>query len=268
MNDETAVFVISDLHYGKETASFTPNVFKKRVERITQKLAAIKDLMSGYTFDKLVVVCLGDVNDGSDIYATQSHHQAITNVEEQAYELSEILAKWLVNLKEIWDNVEFAAVPGNHGRSGFRMHEAASWDIVTYRYLAMRLKASESGIDVKFNDNNGDPFIQRMSIRGHGYLLYHGHDIRTYGQIPWYGMQLRALRWATAIPAWETLLLGHFHTSGIWSVNKLTLLCTGTMVTDDEWALRTFGWQSQNKWWLFGVSNKYSMTWNYQLDIS
>ena len=62
--------------------------------------------------------------------------------------------------------------------------------------------------------------------------------------------------------------MGHFHALAHWRVNRVQVLATGTMVTDDQWALTTLGFDSGNQWWLFGVSDKHPITWQYGLDLA
>jgi len=263
MQEETAVLVMSDLHFGKSTSTYNPDVFRQRMGDLQARMAHIRDLLSDYRFDKLVVVCLGDANDGTDIYATQPHHQAISDVEAQANQLAEFMAGWLRKARDTWGNVEVQAVPGNHGRTGHGAHEAANWDRVAYRYLSLMCP----DIPVIF-DGNSDPFLRKIDIRGHNYLLYHGHDVRTFSSIPWYGMMLRLARWSmSALAPIDVFLMGHFHSYGDWQINQSRILATGTMVSDDEWAFRTLGWEGANRWHLFGVSDKRAITWQYGLDL-
>jgi predicted phosphodiesterase len=260
---ETAILTASDLHFGKKTSSYNPDVFQSRLKLVGERMESIRGHLCDYKFDKLVVLLLGDVNDGSEIYATQSHHQAITNVEEQASQLSDILDTWLRKLLPTWGSIEVEAIPGNHGRSGRAAHEAANWDIVTYRYLQ---KSLAHVIPVRFGGINS--FIRKITLRKHKYLLYHGHDIRSFASIPWYGMNLRLSRWMMShLAPFDVAVMGHFHTFGHWRINKLDLLCSGTMITDDEWALQCLGWESASKWWFFGASDERPITWQFGLDL-
>lgn len=266
---ETAILVLSDLHYGKKTASYNPNVFAARINNLSARIARVKELLSAYDFDALKIFLLGDVNDGTDIYATQPHHQAVSDVRQQALELSEILLDFLYKQADTWGRVEVHCVPGNHGRGGKRVHEYANWDLVAYDYLRLRNRDERVSVDVP-EPANGDVFMKVVNVYGHGYLLYHGHDIRSFANIPWYGMMLRLVRWSTtaALPAWQTACMGHFHTFGMWRINRLVMLATGTMVSDDEWALRSFGWESATQCWLLGASPSRAMTWSFALDYA
>ena len=100
---ESAHLHLTDLHYGKKTASFNKDVFKERLNALGDKVESIHKLLSHtYDFDKLVVLLGGDVNDGTEIYPSQAHHQDISDVEEQATELSEMLAAWITQQQKIW----------------------------------------------------------------------------------------------------------------------------------------------------------------------
>lgn len=266
MQTETAVLAISDLHYGKKTTTFDTDIFKERMDALANRLGAIRKHLKGYEFDKLIIACLGDANDGTDIYAGQPHYQAVTDVEQQASELAEYLSGWTLKLRDIWGPVEWECVPGNHGRAGKWAAEAANWDTVAYRYMGFRLE--KDNIPVNLGEKGQDPFLRKIFVRGHPILLYHGHDIRTFSNIPWYGMMLRISRWmSTQLAPISVALMGHFHTYGVWDINRVQVRCVGTAVTDDQWALRTFGWESAPKWHLFGVSDKLPGTWQYDVKL-
>jgi len=257
---------MADVHFGKRTATYDPEVCQDRLTRLGDKLAGIQSLLAGtYRIDKLVVCLLGDLNDGGQIFAGQEHYQAITNVEEQAWTCAAMLSDWATRQRGIWRAVEFECVPGNHGRAGKFAHLAASWDIVAYKYLASK---ATRGVTVKMN-TEGDPFIRMIDIRGHRYLLHHGHLVRSYMGVPWYGISRRLMSWATttSLAGFDVAMFGHFHQLGDWHVNALRFLSTGTIVTGDDWALQALGAESPPAWWLFGVGDDRPVTWQFALDL-
>lgn len=260
---ESAIFHMTDLHFGKRTSTFSSDKFEAKLDAIGERLKSIRGAMTGYDFDELVIPLTGDVNDGTGIYPTQAHHQDITNVEEQADQLSDLLAAWYRDQLKTWKKIRIECVPGNHGRAGKFAHEGASWDMVAYKYLASKLR---DVIPVHWNRN--DKFIRTISVRKHRYLLYHGHDIKTFSNIPWYGMLLRLAKWnTTKLAPFDVALMGHFHTCGDWTLNRIRLLLSGTMISDDEWALQSLGWESANKWWLFGANDERPVTWSFAVDV-
>jgi predicted phosphodiesterase len=262
---ESAVLLVSDIHYGKRTSTFGPQVARDRMSRLLPRLERIHQLLSAsYQIDELVVALLGDVNDGSEIYPTQAHHQEISDPLRQAWEFAGFLAEWLRAAQRVFGAVRVEAVPGNHGRGGSkRIAEAANWDLACYHYLALHLAGT--GIGVGYGED--DPFMRILEVRGHRFLLYHGHAIRMYQTIPWYGLMQRMLRWRTALGPFAALCCGHFHAFGEMDVNGTRLLLTGTLVTDDQWALQTLGLNSANRWHLFGVGDKRAITWRFDLDL-
>ncbi len=264
---ETAILLTADHHYGKQTPSYDPDVYRKRMAKLGDTLTRIKELLGpAYDIEELVPVYLGDVGDGTDIYKTQPHHQAITNVERQANEWASFNAMWLHNQRENWPIKRIIVVPGNHGLGGRFAAEGANWDVVSYRYLADRLRGDS--VEVVLNEKS-DPFVQKVNIRGHNYVFYHGHDIRSYASIPWYGIMLRLVRWlSTSMAPFDVACMGHFHTFGLWKMNNLQVLMTGSMVTDDEWSLRTLGYEGSTQWWLIGCSNKYPITWSFGINLA
>lgn len=263
---ETAVLVMTDIHYGKKTKNFSPDLVKRRLAAVGRRMGEIR--AEHPAAESLTVALLGDVNDGTDIYKTQPHHQAITNVEEQADDIAGILANWCKEQAEIWGRLDIYAVPGNHGRAGQAAHEAASWDMVAYRYLSHRLQINRTSAELRTNAK-GNVMLFPVTVRRHKLLLHHGHAIKSWSGIPWYGISTRLQRWSTTgLAPFQALLLGHFHTFGYWSVNRVAVLASGTMITGDDWALQDLGWESANRWWLFGASERELFAWQYGLDLT
>ena len=264
---EAAVLLASDLHYGKRTSSFDTDILRRRLDAVVPRLERIHRLLSSaYDLEELVVCLLGDVNDGSEIYPSQSHHQEVTDPLRQAWELADYLAGWLERIQRTWRSVRVEAVAGNHGRAGKRLAESASWDVATYHYLALRLR--DSGIPVHYAQEGLDPFLRVVEVRGHRFLLYHGHGVRMYQSVPWYGLAQRALRWRATLGEFVALCCGHFHTYGEMDVNGIRIFLTGTPVTDDTWVLQSLGGKNANRWHLFGVGQHRPVTWQFALDLS
>lgn len=264
---ESAVLVMSDIHYGKRTASYSTAIAQERLRRLIPKLERIGSILdSSYHIDELVVCILGDVNDGSEIFPTQAHYQEISDPLRQAWEFASFLAEWLRSVQRTFPSIRVEAVAGNHGRTGKRVHEAANWDLATYHFLRLHLEGS--GIHVHYAGRDGeDPFLRFVSIRGHRFLLYHGHAIRMYQTIAWYGLTQRMLRWQTVFGPFAALLCGHFHTFGEMDINGTRILLTGTLVTDDQWTVQTLGLAAANRWHLFGVGDRRPITWRFDLEL-
>lgn len=259
---DTAVLVLSDIHYGKKTDTFDPGVCIERLKRCADEVLKVQKEKK---LTELVVLLVGDINDGTDIYATQPHHQAVSNVEQQADEIADALAVELRRLAAKFVSVRVECVAGNHGRGGKMTHEAASWDIVTYRYLKLKLTETKNvAVHV-----GGDPFLKVVKVRGHGILMYHGHNIKMVSGVPWNAIGMRLMRWGnTSLPAFTAAVMGHFHTLGHWTLNKIKLFSTGAFISDDKWALEVIGWDSKPSTWLLGVNEKEIGSWLKVIDLS
>jgi len=261
---EAMVACIADCHIGKLTKSFNVEVAGKRIRSWTKKIIKLAHLLGdGYRFNEIVLAFLGDVNDGTEIYKTQPHHQALTNVLEQAVVCAGFFNDAIDEFLDEFGKVTLVGVGGNHGRAGKLSHEACNWDLACYRLIEEHYRSNKH---VHPNFHYEMDFMQRVHVRGHPIILYHGHYIRMYQRIPWYGIITRVLRWAHSIKdGFELITMGHFHTCGFWWLDGLPILLNGTLITDDEWALVTLGMTPVPRWWLFGVSDKRIPTFQYDL---
>lgn len=245
----TKVLVAGDMHFGKKTGTYNIEIFKKKMERVREDVKSRRQ----FTDEDLVIVILGDTNDGTGIFPTQQHHQEETNVEQQAALWADFAAGWVKGFLEDWGKVRLVLVAGNHGRSGKFSHEAANWDLVAYRYLSMKIPAE---IPVEISADYG-VFFHVTNIRGHRILLHHGNTINCYQNIPWYGMQTRMLRWQqTRFGPFAAMLMGHFHSSGIWTINNIDVILTGSPVSDDEFPLEVMGYEGDSCWWLLTSTDR------------
>jgi hypothetical protein len=266
---EDAVLVVTDVHYGKATQSYSPDVTRQRMEEVAARIESITAMLqTSIEIDRLHIMFLGDLADGADIYPSQTHHQEISNPDQQSIEAAQtVFAPFVRRMALTFPEVHNYFVYGNHGRTGKRMHEAANWDITCYRYLSLILGDANPRI-ITHTENLTYP-IRVVNVRGHGHLLYHGNEIRSFANIPWYGMMNRLLRWNnSSLPDWRVAHMGHFHSCGRWHINQFEMFSSGTMVTHDEWAFQVLGWESSNRWWFMGVSDERPVTWSFDIQTA
>lgn len=264
---ETAILVVSDAHAGKRTSTYNPDILESRIAALSERLFRVRGLLGEYDFDGLRIMMLGDMVDGACIYPTQAHHQAQTSASDQMMHSVGIWRRFMAEQVDVWGDVEVWPVPGNHGRASLASAEIDNWDALLYMMLA---NASPQRSRVLWPAEDCDPFLRVFRTYGHGYLAYHGNGIPMYQSIPWYGIQTRALRWLSAkcLESWDVATFGHFHSCGYWTFNRLQVFCTGTMASNDEWALERFGWESSAAWWLFGASHKRPVTWQFKMELN
>lgn len=277
---ETAVLVISDVHIGKKTPKYDTRKAARVLESVAVKVQNIAQLLKNdYGFDEFVVIMLGDILDGSEIFPGQAAVQDIPNVLAQAVAAAHLFLPIIEAGVSVAGKVRICGVAGNHGRSGKNAAEAANWDIVCYQQLESLCKAiykdkvtfeiNAPRIEKNSVKENDLFWMKLVRVKNHYFLLHHGHRARNVLGVPFYGIRQRALTWRSAFPQrWKVLLHGHFHTFARMDFNDIIVLLNGTSVMHDTWALENFGMASVNRWWFFGVSNKFPITWSFGLDLN
>ena len=156
-------------------------------------------------------------------------------------------------------------VEGNHGRVGRRNSEKTNYDRIFYKRLADRFDSSKR-VEVNISSN----WYNHAEIMGHGYLLFHGDNVYTYMNIPFYGLIQRAMRLRVGgiREYFDVVCLGHFHAVGSLYWNNIRILMNGTFLTDDDFSQKRLGLKSATKFWFFGVSEERPITWSYLIDVA
>lgn len=270
---ESVILALSDIHYGKRTADYNPDVAKQRLANFGEKVRRIRHNERNYrAFPELVVCLLGDVVDGAGIFKTQAHYQTITDPRQQASDLADLLAEWVRGMGKAFPSVRVEAVAGNHGRVGQFARDSASWDIDCYNQLRRELKGD--GIKVNYPDTrpypegpDEDPFTKIIKVRKHKYLLAHGHGIRMYLRLPYYGITAAAIDWYMMFGGFDAAMTGHFHTAAKIYSQSIPVYLTGTPVTMDPFGIQAMRRKEINTWWMLGVSNNHSITDEWELSL-
>ena len=263
MKSESAVLVLSDLHAGKRTESFNLDVLNKRLSAIFQNTSKLLNIIGkAYNIEELRVFFLGDFVDGDSIYPSQQSHldERANYPLEQAGVLADMLVPGLIDVQSQLDvPVIVDAVRGNHGRAGRFTHESNNWDVAVYDYIQRELRHNGD-----FEVYVSDKFAHITEIQGHGALLYHGAGIRSYAQLPLYGITQRILKWKQGMDnGFSIATFGHFHSFLDYHYFGTDIFLTGTAVSDDDFSLEYIGCDGVNKAWLFGVHPEHGVTWRF-----
>jgi hypothetical protein len=166
-------------------------------------------------------------------------------------------------LKAIAPKIRVRGVPGNHGRTSKFAHEASNWDRTFYTLLQVMYEKDPT-VDVSLASKN----IDIIQIQGHGFLLYHGSGIKSYQNIPFYGIRQRVLRWSKTLKTpFRVVLMGHFHQCLEDHIDDIEVKLSGAMPSDDDWSIEELGVDAENKMRFFGVHPDHPVTWEYKLDI-
>jgi len=293
---ETMVVLRSDLHPGIVTPSYDLDVFHRRMELYIEKIVLIRDIISQtIPLEKIVVINLGDMVSGQGIFANQAW-KSQTHVLNQIYHecAPDIIAQDMT-LCEYFPVVEEEYIPGNHGRTGkehpdeVNFDNILSWDIFRRFEFVDQVKVDYTWGHFKFID-----------IYGWRFLATHGDLVRSWMNIPFYGLVNKGMRWKGSMSpsrkdvqkaimqtvrdsslsaeekvsaiqhitsTWHYMVHGHFHVPFNFPWNDFEIIGNGTLVSDDDFGLEQLGMASTPAQQVFGVHPEHGVTWRYTLNL-
>ena len=265
-DEEEVVLVLSDWQLGHKTDTFNFEIAKERVQKLvaaTLKIVALH--RKAYPIRKIHLFCLGDFiqSDKVGYLVDQSELEGITMT--QVFGQAVPLLSWTIQeLLKNFDDVCVHCTRGNHGRGEKGTSDMNNWDDVIYRVVETKFSENE-----RVHFNVAEKFYQIVDVQGTKFLLTHGDQVKggSYG-IPLYALLSRMLRWATSIPQkWDVLVVGHWHCYGNVDQNGQELFVNGTLVSDDEYVRKSYGWNGSTIQILFSVHKRKGITWRYQLKL-
>ena len=196
--EESAVLMLSDIHYDEiikleETQGlgfYNKYVAARRIQQIVDSVIRIttKQFRHAYSFKTLHVFGLGDWVSGT------IHEELVrtgqSNIINQSYGLAYILYQAILELAQVFPTVKMHIIGGNHPRfdkKPYFKEKYANWDTVVGYTLATMLKNQKN---VEFNIPLS--IIDTVEIENHIFLIMHGDSVRSYGIMPYYGLQRAA----------------------------------------------------------------------------
>jgi len=191
------VITLSDLHFGKQTAQFSLSTGTHRLAGMAGQIEA--DI--GMTVDEVVVLLIGDLVEGEDIYSNQNG-QLACSVIEQTEVATTALWNFLCQLEEFFDcPVRVEAVPGNHGRMSKTATTESNWDNVICNNLVY-LSGTRDRISVVKNHR----LFKRFQVKDKIGAIYH-EGVKHTGTP---AMQIRLAGWITSKHL-DFICSGHYH---------------------------------------------------------
>lgn len=271
---ETMVVLRADFHPGLLTPSYNLDTFHKRMELLTEKIILVHDIINQtIPIEKIVLMNLGDLVSGQGIFPNQAWKSQV-NVLKQIYHeaVPDIISQNLA-LLEYSPVVEDHYIPGNHGRTGKEFPDEVNFDNVLAQDVWRRFEFIDQ-MDVQPEWGK----FKFVDIYGWRFLMMHGNLIRSWLGIPFYGLVTKGMKWQGSMPQgpWQYLVHGHFHVpfSFPWNIIEkgrsrgFHIFSTGSLVSDDDFALEQLGMASAPSQVVLGVHPEHGVTWRYELDLS
>lgn len=221
----TLVLQFTDWHIGLVTPESMVEGFNQynwavaqdRVQQLLTSLTKFVTVMRhGYTIDNCVVLCTGD-------YVSGDIHEGLVRTNEfqapmQSVKAGRLMAAAIANLAGVFKNVrvEFIA-PGNHDRLTKKPQAQCggenSWGYVVGSIAKDALEANP-GVDFRLHTS----MQEIVTVESRRYLVGHGDGILGTWGIPFYGIERKKMREATARmnmvegKRFNKIVIGHFHT--------------------------------------------------------
>jgi len=275
---EEAVLQLSCWHYGEvvseeETAgfgSYNIAMAQARAQYLTECVIDLAvDHHKGEHIRKLWVVDLGD-----NISGNIHEELRVTNerpIIPQTLGVSLLLALSLRDLAGAFDEVELIGLPGNHPRTQqkpvHKQKASDSFDRMVYETVGL-LTSEIKNIKVTIPGS----FFYRVAINDWYFLFMHGDNIRSWMNLPMYGMY-RADANMTKLYASKELFyrylgLGHFHVGGNLPSVGGEILMTGSLKGSDEFSIDALHTGADPRQLFYGVHHKRGVSFRYPVSVA
>lgn len=262
---ESMLFVDSDWHAYEIVRAdrtmgfneFNSSILCERVRRVTTSRIAIKQRLElgGWYFPEANVALNGDMISGT-IHELERHSDA-SNVIHAVFSTGMLLSLSLRELAQHFQRINVRCTSGNHGRlpDARRVQQkdpTRSWDTAIYLYAMMALRdVTNITFDIP------DSYFAIYEIEGFRFLQTHGHDIKSWNSIPYYGID----RFGRNVQALHNsrreridyFIISHFHSAGGVPAAGGETFVNGSLIGGNEFSIGALGKCDKPSQWLFTV---------------
>lgn len=219
----THVLQLTDLHNGEVTVKdevdgfgeFNPAIFTARLEKLASRVLAVTEVKrAGYNIPHLHILGTGDYVSGDiheELKVTNAYPAPVQAV-RAGYDIGQMILTMAPHFERI--SCDFITLD-NHGRMT-RKNQAAqggenNWGFVVAHIVSQYLSRLPN-VDVRIHAKAS----ALVPIGSERYLLFHGHQIKGWAGVPYYGFDRRVAmeavkRMGFPETGFTKLLCGHFH---------------------------------------------------------
>lgn len=274
---EDLVIHLSDGHHDQivtleETGGLEQYNFEISCARAEKLVATViehsQEHLPNYNFETLWILANGDHTSG-EIHGHEKRSY-FKNQMKNTLAIGQLHALMIRDLAPYFENVNCVYVPGNHGRrttkkDHYGAHE--NWDYLVAKVAELWLRDVEN---VNFLIPNA--FSVNLEIRGHGFNMSHGDDVRGSLGIPFYGMvrkqkNLMALNNITGGTRIRYFCMGHHHVAASMADLDGELLVNGAWLGNDPFSYNTFAGYRAPVQLMHGVHHKQGVTWRMPINL-
>jgi len=244
---EEAVLHLTDVHIGKETATYNSTIAAERLIKVVNSVQEIVELRRNFAnINTLHILLGGDLLEGEgNIFPGQAHEIDQDFIEQCIKEGPTYIANTILSLLQFFPKIIIKGVPGNHGRTNRFGAKRNNADSIFYQITRLIVNThlppkQQKRIewDLPLDREGGSEwYAQGKFCDSWGYLLVHGDQIRGALGFPWYGFGKKVAGWASHLEPWDYLFSGHFHTHASFDIQDREVLSTGSVESDNAYAL-------------------------------
>ena len=277
--DETICLLLTDLHVGETVDGdamhginrYDVGVFLARMERLYDRIVSICfGALKGYKFEELRIYCLGDLVNGmfgamhDELIVTQA-----SDLMETVYGTALVLVQFIARLLQYFERITVLAAPGNHGRmtrKPWAKGASMNWDMIVPQIASTKFSGSD-----RVTFRIPDSFFFVDEIRGQRILGLHGHQVKGWASIPWYGIN-RTVGNLTEVLSNEGMpidhvVMGHFHTEAIFDRVGGEVIAGPCLKGADEYTLSAGFKPAPAGQTLFGLHGTHGVTHRWRIDV-
>lgn len=214
---------------------------------------------------KLNIFGLGDYVEGVGIFPGQAHH-IDQDICDQAVQYAADVSNFLIGLLDTYEEIEVWTVPGNHGRIGNKGENPpwANWDNMVFTIVKERVSNYNQ---IKINMSMAQ--WQVADIFGYKFLLMHGDTMKSWNNIPFYGIQRADGKMSQLLNSidlnYEYMCLGHFHSPAELPRVKGEILINGCWPGGSLFAINVLMTSGRPMQKFFGVHPEQGKTYSYPI---
>lgn len=240
-----------------------------RAERLVDTVIEhSQEHLPNYNFRNLWILANGDHTSG-EIHGHEKRSY-FRNQMKNTLAIGQLHALMIRDLSPYFDSIYCVYVPGNHGRrtvkkDHYGAHE--NWDYMVAKTTELWCRDLDN---VGFSIPNA--FSVNIDIRGHGFHMCHGDDVRGSLGIPFYGMvrkqkNLMALNNITGGTRIRYFCMGHHHVQASMADLDGELLVNGAWLGNDPFSYNSFSGYRSPTQLLHGVHDRHGVTWRLPIGL-
>ncbi|MBA7639462.1 hypothetical protein ES703_47120 [subsurface metagenome] len=263
-DEEEAILHASDGHGCKITPSYNEDVYRKRMDTLFDATMAIVTLHRNmYPIRKLHILDTGDNSQGENPHQGSNVGSVKMGARDQTTKI--VYPAWVKligSLKQEFEEVIFEGVPGNHGYERLAP-ETSREDLRLYDLLKVYFD-NVKGVTVNIHEG----FAGIVNILGFKCFLFHGDGIPCQQGVPFFALDRKLKSWYMQYGGFNYAFGGHFHKRHSDEISsRLEYFMCGSLVSDDEWALKKLGISSNPSQSIYGIHPTMGVTWRYGLVV-